>query len=178
MVMPRDFARPRLKASLAFQPEIIMKMTPVLLIASALLSPLAFAEGNPGTDKSSSGASSQQGKSMKHGMMMKHDCEEMEECFSEGLNLTNDQQQKIRNIMQEARKKRDELRDETYNDIKDVLTPEQARKLEAHRAEMMKYRAERMRERADRMEKRANDMKGQQTPSKSQKPDSGSGSYQ
>lgn len=155
-----------------------MKMTPVLLIASALLSPLAFAEGSPGTDKSSSGASSQQGKSMKHGMMMKHDCEEMEECFSEGLNLTNDQQQKIRNIMQESRKKREELRDETYNDIKDVLTPEQARKLEAHRAEIMKYRAERMRERADRMEKRANDMKGQQNPSKSQKPASGSGTYQ
>lgn len=153
-----------------------MKMTPVLLIASALLSPLAFAEGSPGSDKSSSGAASQQGKGMKHGMMMKHDCEEMEECFSEGLNLTNDQQQKIRDIMQESRKKRDELRDETYNDIKDVLTPEQARKLEAHRADMMKYRAERMRDRADRMEKRADDMKSQQNQPKSQKPGSGSGS--
>lgn len=155
-----------------------MKMTPVLLIASALLSPLAFAEGSPGTDKSSSGASSPQGKSMKHGMMMKHDCEEMEECFSEGLNLTNDQQQKIRNIMQDARKKRDELRDNTYNDIKDVLTPEQARKLETHRADMMKYRSERMRERADRMEKRADDMKSRQDQPTNRKPATGSGTYQ
>ena len=155
-----------------------MKMPPVLLIASALLSPLAFAEGSPGTDKSSGGASSQQGKSMKHGMMMKHDCEEMEECFSEGMNLTNDQQQKIRDIMQEARKKREELRDDTYNDIKDVLTPEQARKLEAHGAEMMKYRAEHMREHADRMEKRANDMKSQQDQPTTRKPASGSGTYQ
>ncbi len=155
-----------------------MKMTPVLLIASALLSPLAFAEGSPGTDKSSSGASPPQGKSMKHGMMMKHDCEEMEECFSEGLNLTNEQQQKIRDITQDARKKRDDLRDETYNDIKDVLTPEQVRKLEAHRAEMTKYRAERMRERANRMEKRADDMKSPQNSPKIQKPASGSGAYQ
>lgn len=176
--MPRIFARPRRKANQAFPPEIIMKMTPALLIASVLLSPLAFAEGSPGMDKSSGGASSHQGKGMKHGMMMKHDCEEMEECFSEGLNLSNEQQQKIRDIMQEARKKREELRDETYTDIKGVLTPEQVRKLEAHRAEMTKYRAERMRERADRMEKRADDMKSRQDQPKTQKPASGSGTYQ
>lgn len=132
-----------------------MKPLPYLILSATLLSPPALAEG-----------SRQQDPARHHGMdhpagkhaMGRHDCEEMESCFIEELQLSDDQQQKIRGIMQEARKQRDALRNDTFNRIKAVLTPEQTRRLEDHRADMMKYRAERMRERADHMEHRAREM--------------------
>lgn len=131
-----------------------MKRAPLLILAATLLSPLALAEGSPRQDavQRPGGAPPAQ----KHGKT--HDCEEMDSCFIEELKLSDDQQQKVRGIMDEARKKREELRNDTYGRIKAVLTPEQSRRLEAHRADMMKYRAERMRERADQMDQRARDI--------------------
>lgn len=121
----------------------------LLLLVSA---PAALAAGGPAHagDKTHSRAGQ---------TMSPHDCDETEDCFAEGLGLSNDQQEKVRDILEEARKRRDELREDTYNQLKDVLTPEQGRKLEAHRADLMKYRAERMREHADRLDQRARNMK-------------------
>lgn len=83
------------------------------------------------------------------------DCEEMEECFVEGLDLSDDQQREVRDLMEAARKKQDELRDDTYHRIRDVLTPEQGRKLEEHRSDILKFRAQRLRQQAEHMEQRA-----------------------
>lgn len=132
-----------------------MNHLPYLILSAALLSPPVLAEGSPQQDPARRPAMDSQAG--MHGAG-RHDCEEMESCFIEDLKLSDDQQRKIRGIMQEARKKRDELRNDTFNRIKAVLTPEQTRRLEDHRADMMKYRAERMRERADHMDQRARDM--------------------
>lgn len=87
------------------------------------------------------------------------DCEETEECFVEGLGLSDDQQREVRDLMEAARKKQDELRDETYHRIRDVLTPEQGRKLEEHRSDILKYRAQRLRRQAEHMEQRARQLR-------------------
>lgn len=87
------------------------------------------------------------------------DCEEMEECFVEGLDLSDDQQREVRDLMETGRKKQDELRDETYHRIRDVLTPEQGRKLEEHRSDILKYRAQRLRRQAEHMEQRARQLR-------------------
>lgn len=127
-----------------------MKLSHALILACALATPaLADSTAGKGDRKE------QDGK--YH--MMKHDCDEMEDCLTEGLDLTEAQRQKIRDILQTARQKRDALRDQTHQQVREVLTPEQAKKLDAHRDEMMRYRAERMHDKADRMEERAKDMK-------------------
>lgn len=130
-----------------------MKHAPLLVLAATLLSPLALAEGGPRQDAAQRPGDAR--PAQKQGMA--HDCEEMDSCFIEELKLSDDQQQKIRGIMDEARKQRDELRNDTFSRIKAVLTPEQSRRLEAHRADMMKSRAEGMRERAGQMDRRARD---------------------
>ena len=86
-----------------------MKALSALLAASVLLTPLAYAE-------------SRDGKGMKHGHMMKH-CDEMDECITEGLNLTPDQQTKIRAILDDSRKKRDALRNDTMTKMRAVASP-------------------------------------------------------
>lgn len=136
-----------------------MKHLPYLILSATLLSPPVLAEGSPQQDPARRPAATD-AHGGKHGMG-RHDCEEMESCFIEELKLSDDQQQKIRGIMKDARKRRDELRNDTFNRIKAVLTPEQTRRLEEHRADMMKYRAQRMRERADHMDQRARDMQEQ-----------------
>lgn len=140
-----------------------MKLRHALALACVLSTPtLALAESttNKG-DRKDPGA--------KH-HMMKQSCDEMEDCITEGLDLNDAQRQKIRSIMENARQKRDALRDQTHQQVREVLTPEQAKKLDAHRDEMMRYRAERMRENADRLDERAKDMK-RDNQQKSQKQD-------
>lgn len=89
------------------------------------------------------------------------------------LNLTADQQKQIDAIHEDAMKKHDALREETHQKVLKVLTPEQAKKFEARRDQMMEHQSERMEKRAgqmerhaDRMQKRADrmkDMKDQMT---------------
>lgn len=132
-----------------------MKTTLALILAGSLLSPLAFAEG----------MGKQSDKDGRHGMKhgMKFDCDEMDEgCMTEGLNLTSEQKQRLKDIYQDARKKRDELREETHQKVRQVLTDEQEKKLEANRSAIMQYRADRMRERAQQMDEKAGDMRDQQ----------------
>jgi len=71
------------------------------------------------------------------------------------LNLTEEQKKKVQAIHEDARKKHDALREETHQKVLSVLTPEQAKKLEAYRAEMMGRRAEKMQKRADKMKGQA-----------------------
>ncbi|MDF2445282.1 MAG: hypothetical protein K0S46_518 [Moraxellaceae bacterium] len=130
-----------------------MKLSHALVLACALSTTAVAEDSDRKSGQKSDGA--------KH-HMMKQSCDEMEDCITEGLNLNDDQRQKIRTIMENARQKRDALREETHQQVRQVLTPEQAKKLDAHRAEMMQYRAERMRDRADRMDDRARDMKKEQ----------------
>lgn len=127
-----------------------MKAISAFLVASALLSPLAYA-----------GHHDHGSKGDKHGHMMKH-CDEMDECITEGLNLTPDQQTKIRAILDDSRKKREALRNDTMTKMRAVLTPEQVKMVDAHRAEIMQYRADMMKKKAERMEDRAEDMKDRQ----------------
>jgi hypothetical protein len=68
-------------------------------------------------------------------------------------------------------KKHKALRDETQQKVLKVLTPEQAKKLQEHRAdkmekhaEHMEKRADKMQERADRMHKHADAMKNKTVP--------------
>jgi Spy/CpxP family protein refolding chaperone len=128
-----------------------MKAVSALIVASALLASPAFA-GDYGSDRGG----------MKHGhKMMKH-CDEMDECITEGLNLTPDQQTKVRAILDDSRKKREALRNETMQKMRAVLTPEQVKMVDEHRAEIMQFRAEQMKEKAERMEDRADEMKDRQ----------------
>lgn len=128
-----------------------MKIHHTLVVALALLAPLGMAQA-------ASGGKSNPG--MHQGMMK--DCDEMEDCMTEGLNLTQDQQQKIRSIVDNARQQRQQLRDQTYQQIKDVLTPEQQKKLEAHHAEMKRWRDEHMKNRAEHMKNRSERMQQRQ----------------
>lgn len=74
------------------------------------------------------------------------------------LNLSADQQKQIDAIHEEAMKKHDALREETHQKVLKVLTPEQAKKFEAHRDQMMEHQSDRMEKRAGQMEKRADRM--------------------
>lgn len=130
-----------------------MKATSALVIASVLLSPLALAEGT---------AKASDPRGMKHGQMMMKYCDEMDECITEGLNLTPDQKTKVRTILDDSRKKREALRNETMQKMRAVLTPEQVRMVDEHRAQIMQYRADMMKEKAERTEERADEMKEQQ----------------
>lgn len=122
-----------------------MKLAYALMLASTLAAPAALVHAG---DKDGH-------KDMKMHHLI---CDETDEgCLTKGLNLTNDQQQKLRAIHQDARQKREALRNETHQRIKQVLTPEQQQKLDARRDEIMKARAEHMRNKADRMEKKAED---------------------
>lgn len=134
-----------------------MKAITALVVASALLSPLALAEGMSKSDRG-----------MKQGHMMKH-CDEMDECITEGLNLSADQQTKVRAILEDSRKKREALRNETMQKMRAVLTPEQVRMIDEHRAEIMQYRADQMKEKAERMEDRAEEMKDRQEEQRDRK---------
>lgn len=131
-----------------------------LALASLLLAPLAQAESPaPAPMVKAPGMTQAEEKS---GMQV-------------DLKLTEEQKQKIQAIHEEARKKHEALREETYQKELKVLTPEQAKKLEAHRAEKMareakkmerdaehmERRAELMEKRAERMQKRADQMKEQ-----------------
>lgn len=126
-----------------------MKALAALFVASSLLAAPAFADY--GSDRG--------GK--KHGSMMKH-CDEMDECITEGLNLTPDQQTRVRAILEDSRKKREALRAETMQKMRAVLTPEQVKMVDAHRAEIMEFRAEQMKKKAEHMEDRAGEMKDRQ----------------
>jgi len=136
-----------------------MKAASALVIASVLLSPPALAEG---TTKASDP------RGMKHGQMMKY-CDEMDECITEGLNLTPDQKTKVRTILDDSRKKREALRNETMQKMRAVLTPEQVRMVDEHRAQIMQYRADMMKEKAERTEERADEMKEQQEERREQR---------
>lgn len=122
-------------------------MTPLSLslrafrLTAALLLPLTWAsrtEAAPPADASG-----------------QHDCEEMEECFIEGLDLSDDQQRQIRDLMEAARAKQEALRDDTYHRIRDILTPGQGRKLDEHRSDILRLRAQRLRQQAELMDRRA-----------------------
>jgi Spy/CpxP family protein refolding chaperone len=133
-------------------------ITLALLLASTL-STAAFAEGIPGTQQNPPPRESDMGA--KHGM--KHACDdEMDDCVAEGLNLTEDQRQKIRGILDSSRQKRDALRNDTHQQIKQVLTPEQQKKLDARRDDILRYRADRLRERAKHLDERAKEMNREQ----------------
>lgn len=112
------------------------------LLLTPLLAPLAQAE-NPAMPPAPMGKA--------HGMMQDEDKPGMQM----DLNLTDEQKKKVQAIHEEARKKHDALREETHQKVLSVLTPEQAKKLEAYRAEMMARRAEKMQKRADKMKEQA-----------------------
>ncbi len=75
------------------------------------------------------------------------------------LGLSDTQKQKVQAIHEEAMKKHDALREETHKKVVSVLTPEQAKKLEARRKQMMEQKSDRMEKRAEHMEMRADKMK-------------------
>ncbi|HCT40959.1 MAG TPA: hypothetical protein DF427_07275 [Moraxellaceae bacterium] len=89
----------------------------------------------------------------------------MKDCLMEtsgmqaDLGLSPEQKQKMDAIHQEAMKRHQALREETHQKVLKVLTPEQAKKLEAHRKQMMEQRSDRMEKRAENMEMRADHMK-------------------
>lgn len=87
------------------------------------------------------------------------DCEETEECFTAGLGLGDDQEQQLRAIQQSARRRQDDLREDTFHRLRDVLAPDQARQLEERRALILEQRAERLRRQADRLHEQARAMR-------------------
>lgn len=83
------------------------------------------------------------------------DCEETEECFTAGLGLGDDQEQQVRAIQQSARRRQDDLREDTFHRLRDVLPPEQARQLEERRALILEQRAGRLRRQAEQLHEQA-----------------------
>lgn len=122
-----------------------MKALSTIALASLFLIPAAYADHHGGKMGPGPGA------------MM--DCPLTKPAMKADLGLSDEQKKKIDAIHEEAMKKHKALRDETHKKVLKVLTPEQAKKLEAHRAEKMEDHAERMEKRADHMEKRADRMK-------------------
>lgn len=129
-----------------------MKALSTIALASLFLIPAAYADHHGG--KMGKGAD-MMGKGP--GMMM--DCPLDKPAMQADLGLSAEQKKKIDSIHEEAMKKHKALRDETHSKVLKVLTPEQAKKLEAHRAEKMENHAEKMEKRAEHMEKRADRMK-------------------
>ncbi|MDO8267456.1 MAG: hypothetical protein Q7T32_06440 [Moraxellaceae bacterium] len=101
------------------------------------------------------------------GMMMK-DCPMEKPGMQADLGLSPEQKQKVDAIHQEAMKKHQALREETHQKVLKVLTPEQAKKLEAHRAKMMEQRADKMEKKAEHMGMKADKMHGQAEEMKKQ----------
>lgn len=124
-----------------------------LLATLAFLSAASMAADGP--DSRSAAAAREAGTHA----LRPQDCDELDDCIAEDLALSNEQQQQVRDILEQARKQRDALREDTFSRLKDVLTPEQARRLEEHRSDLMRYRAQRMRERAGRLDRRARELR-------------------
>lgn len=127
-----------------------MNVRPVLLIITLLLSPLAQA-GDSHRSRPDDARPPERD--------LEQDCDETEECIVQGLDLSDEQQHQVRDILQAAGKKQEDLRDDTFHRLQDVLTPEQARKLEQHRADILAYRAKRLRQKARQMEQHARELK-------------------
>lgn len=126
-----------------------MKAFTALALAAALAAaPAAFADNHAAKGDAP-------GPVMGAGMMMEH----MDECA--GLDLDDSQKQQVKAIMEEQRKKHEAIRDETHERVSAVLTPEQRKKFEEHRAEMKDMRDERRDKRAERMKKCDQDGKGE-----------------
>lgn len=96
---------------------------------------------------------------LEKGRSMMKDCPMEKPGMQADLGLSPEQKQKVDVIHQEAMKKHDALREETHKKVVSVLTPEQAKKLEAHRAKMMEQKSDRMEKHAEHMEMRADKMK-------------------
>lgn len=86
-------------------------------------------------------------------------CDETEACFVAGMALSDEQQQRLHDIIEDAGKKQEALRDDTFHRLADLLTPEQARELEARRAALIGFRARRLRQQAQKMEQRARELR-------------------
>lgn len=96
---------------------------------------------------------------LEKGRGMMKDCPMEKPGMQADLGLSPEQKQKVDAIHQEAMKKHQALREETHQKVLKVLTPEQAKKLEAHRAKMMEEHADKMEKKAEHMEMRADKMK-------------------
>lgn len=70
------------------------------------------------------------------------------------LDLTEDQKQQIKTLMEEQRARHEAIRKETQERMGKILTPEQKKKLDEHHAKMMDRRTEQLERREERVEKR------------------------
>lgn len=86
-------------------------------------------------------------------------CDETQPCFLEGLDLDDDQAREARELLEAARKRQDDLRDDTYQRIRDLLTPEQSRHLDDSRTVILMQRARALRHQAGQLQRRASRLK-------------------
>lgn len=129
-----------------------MKLLPVLTIASLFLIPIAHADNHRDHQMPMV-----KGEHMMDTPVMQSD-----------LNLSTEQKQKVQAIHEDATKKHQEVREETHTKVLTVLTPEQGKKLEEHRAKKMEQRTEKMEKRTKQMDKRSKKL--QQRAEKMQTP--------
>lgn len=138
-----------------------MKTLSAIALASLFLIPAVHAadakQAPAPTDKKSATMPADPEK----GQGMMKNCPMEKPDMQADLGLSPEQKQKVDAIHQEAMKKHQALREETHQKVLKVLTPEQAKKLEAHRAKMMEKNAEHMKHKADKMHKHSEEMKKQ-----------------
>lgn len=95
---------------------------------------------------------------LEKGQGMMKNCPMEKPGMQADLGLSAEQKQKMDAIHQDAMKKHQALREETHQKVLKILTPEQAKKLEAHRAKMMEQHADKMEKKAEHMGKKADKM--------------------
>lgn len=120
-----------------------MKTRYVLALASMLLVPVVHAAdtGQPMPPPGMGGS----GGPMMDGPMMDGPA------MPDDLKLSADQKQKIQAIHADAHKKMQAVQEDTHQQVLKVLTPEQAKKWEEHRAKMMERHEDHMKMRGKHM---------------------------
>lgn len=114
-----------------------MKKTTVTMAMAGLLAVSAAQAAGPGTPM-------MMGPDMAPEVCADHMNERM------GLDMTDAQKQQVRALMEEQRGKHDAIRAETHERMRAILTPEQARKFDAHQEQMKEVREDRREAREDR----------------------------
>jgi len=88
-------------------------------------------------------------------------CSQDEPCLPAELKLTAAQQQRLQQIYERRRQEREALRQQTRDEVLQVLTPEQAETLRRLGPELLERRAGMMRKEAEALGKRADALKTQ-----------------
>jgi hypothetical protein len=82
-------------------------------------------------------------------LLLPLDCDSLPLCFRDGMALDAEQDQEVRRVLAEARRQREELREDTFRRLRAVLSTRQAALLEARRAALLAGEARRLGRRAE-----------------------------